>query len=123
MPRLAAVIVHVVHSDASMRRTARRFGSCRPWLRCQTRSAQVAWWAALGASPASGPRNFSTGSHMLAHPSKRKHGLPGEDAYFVHDGGGVVVIGVADGTSVAGVYFLSCMQFVCARRHTDVCVD
>lgn len=39
---------------------------------------------------------------MLAHPSKRKHGLPGEDAYFVHDGGSVVVIGVADGTSVAG---------------------
>ena len=47
-------------------------------------------------------RNFSTGSHMLAHPSKRKHGLPGEDAYFVHDDGAVVVIGVADGTSVAG---------------------
>ncbi len=39
---------------------------------------------------------------MLAHPSKRKHGLCGEDAYFVHDAGGIVVIGVADGTSVAG---------------------
>jgi hypothetical protein len=68
-------------------------------LCCQTprRSARAA---------TSSLRNFSTGSHMLAHPSKRKHGLPGEDAYFIHDAGGVVVIGVADGTSVAGARLL-----------------
>eukprot|EP01043_Picozoa_sp_COSAG02_P074894 COSAG02_NODE_15196_length_1194_cov_1.872146_2_plen_64_part_00 len=50
---------------------------------------------------------------MLAHPSKRKHGLRGEDAYFVHDAGGIVVIGVADGTSVAGTgsHTLSCRPF------------
>lgn len=46
---------------------------------------------------------------MLAHPSKRKHGMPGEDAYFVHDGGSIVVIGVADGTSVAGACARVCV--------------
>ena len=56
-------------------------------------------------------RNFSTGSYMMAHPSKRKHGLPGEDAYFVHDAGNVVVIGVADGTSVAGANLRLCVAW------------
>ncbi len=53
---------------------------------------------------------------MLAHPSKRKHGLPGEDAYFVHDEGAVVVIGVADGTSVAGarLFPTSCVWACCS---------
>ena len=65
--------------------------------------------AGIATSPALF-RSFSTGTCMLAHPSKRKHGMPGEDAFFVHDGGSIVVIGVADGTSVAG----ACVR-VCAR--------
>jgi hypothetical protein len=71
--------------------------------RLQTAAAlRAAAWAAGRPIGGSVVRGFSTGGCVLAHPSTRKHGLPGEDAYFAHDGGTVVVIGVADGTSVAG---------------------
>ena len=64
--------------------------------------AAAAMPGAVAGLRAGSTRGVSSGGCLLAHPSKRKHDLPGEDAYFVHDGDGVVVVGVADGTSVAG---------------------